>query len=148
MKTICIKTNNENAIEYLLKMLKDYNLEDVYFSYKKFKIFKNIFIHYKGTNLKIFLFNISEILSLLVLELYEKDIISRILSTDYFYFNQTEKSEILLKYNNLNYEDRETISCKMEKLTKIFFNLLEQNNKLYLKGTITFRLSEYICCLY
>ena len=144
MKTICIKTNNENAIECLLKMLKDYNLEDVYFSYKKFKIFKNIFIHYKGTNLKIFLFNISEILSLLVLELYEKDIISRILSTDYFYFNQTEKSEILLKYNNLNYEDRETISCKMEKLTKIFFNLLEQNNKLYLKGTITFRLSEYI----
>ena len=139
MKTICIKTNNENAIEYLLKMLKNYNLEDVRFSCKKFKVFKNIFIHYKGSNLKIFLFNISEILSFLVLELYEKDIVNRILST-----KKKKKCEILLKYNNLNYEDRETISCKMEKLTKIFFNLLEQNNKLYLKGTITFRLSEYI----
>ena len=66
MKTICIKTNNENAIEYLLKMLKNYNLEDVYFSCKKFKSFKNLFIHYKGSNLKFFLFNISEILSFLI----------------------------------------------------------------------------------
>ena len=144
MKTICIKTNNENAIEYLLNMLKDYNLEDVYFSCKKLKSFKNLFIHYKGSNLKFFLFNISEILSFLVLELYEKYIVSRILSTDYFYFNQTEKKEILLKFDDLNYEDRETIAYKEEKLSKIFFDLLEQNNKLYLKGVITFRLSDYI----
>jgi len=144
MKTICIKTNNENAIEYLLKMLKDYNLEDVYFSCKKFKSFKNLFIHYKGSNLKFFLFNISEILSFLILELYEKDIVSRILSTDYFYFNQAEKKEILLKFDDLNYEDRETIAYKEEKLSKRFFDLLEQNNKLYLKGVITFRLSDYI----
>lgn len=144
MKTICIKTNNENAIEYLLKMLKDYNLEDVYFSCKKFKSFKNLFIHYKGSNLRIFLFNISEILSFLVLELYEKDIVTRILSSDYFYFNSVEKKEILLKFDDLNYEDSETISYKKEKLTDTFFDLLEHNNKLYLKGVITFRLSDYI----
>ena len=144
MKTICIKTNNEAAIDYLLKMLIDYNLEDVYYSCRKFKTFKNVFIHYKGSNFKIFLFNISEILTFLILELYEKDIAYRILSTDYFYFNSAEKEKILMKFNDLNYEDSDTIAYKKEKLSKIFFDLLEQDNKLYLKGVITFRLSDYI----
>ena len=144
MKTICIKTNNENAINYLLKTLKKINLQDVHFSYKEFKIFKNIFIHYKGSNLNIFLFKISDILSSLVLEIYEKDIANRILSCDYFYFNSMEKKEIISKLDNLCDEDIKTFLLKKEKLSNIFYKLLEQNKKVYLKGIITFRVNDYL----
>ena len=144
MKTVCIKTNNQNAIDYLLKTLKKCNLKDVYFSCKNFKIFTNIFIHYKGSNLNIFLFNISEILSSLVLDVYENDIAYRILSCDYFYFNNIEKHEILLNFEELCCEDIDTFLYKKKKLTNIFYDIIEQNKKIFLKGIITFRISDYI----
>ena len=79
MKTICIKTNNKNVIDYLLSQFKNIKLQDVYFSCKKFKVFNNIFIHYKGSNLKLFLYNITEIFSSLIFNFYEIDIANRII---------------------------------------------------------------------
>lgn len=37
MKSICIKTNNSDLIQYLLNELNDLELELVYFSCRKFK---------------------------------------------------------------------------------------------------------------
>lgn len=75
MKTICIKTNNDNALDYLLKNIR--NLPNVSFSCKKFKVFQNFFIHYKGSDSKIFLCDISELLSSLVLDIYEDNIVKK-----------------------------------------------------------------------
>ena len=50
MNTICIKTNNNNAINYLLEKLKKYDFNDISFSCRKFKVFHNLFLHYKGFN--------------------------------------------------------------------------------------------------
>ena len=87
MKTICIKTNNQNAINYLLKILEDYNLESVKFSCKQFKSFKNIIIHYKGSNIQFFTLNISKILSMLIIDQYEQEMSYNILSTNYLIFS-------------------------------------------------------------
>ena len=144
MKTICIKTNNKNVIDYLLSQFKNIKLQDVYFSCKKFKVFSNIFIHYKGSNLKLFLYNITEIFSSLIFNFYEIDIAKRIISNDYFYFNIIEQNEILLKFHYLCDNDKNAFSSKKASLINSFYKILENTNKVYLKGIITFRLSDYI----
>ena len=63
MKSICIKTNNSKSIEYLLEKLKNSHLDNIRFSYKHFKIYKNIIIHFSGKNEKFFLTYISMLLS-------------------------------------------------------------------------------------
>ncbi len=55
MKSICIKTNNSDLIQYLLNELNDLELEQVYFSCRKFKHYNNIIIHYKGLDNNLFL---------------------------------------------------------------------------------------------
>ena len=55
MKSICIKTNNPESIKYLLNELRNSKIENIYFSCKKFKIYENIIIHFKGKDEKKFL---------------------------------------------------------------------------------------------
>ena len=44
MKSLCVKTNNSQVINYLLKSFENINLEDTYISIHKFKHFNNIII--------------------------------------------------------------------------------------------------------
>ena len=45
-KTICIKTNNKNISDYLLKQLEYFDILDVYVSCYDFKIYTNVIIHF------------------------------------------------------------------------------------------------------
>ena len=105
MKTICIKTNNEIAKNYLLENLKHIHLDDIYISSHKFKIFNNIFIHYKGENIELFLSSISIILSSLVFDIYEKNITKKIFYKEYFYFENIEQKEIFKNLDKNSFED-------------------------------------------
>ena len=144
MKTVCIKTNNESIINYLLESLENLSLKDVYFSCKNFKVFKNFFIHYKGQNLNLFLCDISDILTSLVLDFYEDVIAKNLISNEYFYFNSLEKKDIFLKFINIRNNDMDFFSIKEKVLFNIFYNFLNSSNKLYLKGFVTFRLQNYV----
>ena len=74
MKSICIKTNNENQLNYLLNELEYIEIKPVIISTNKFKNYKNIIIHYKGNDIKKFIHEVSCILSCLVIdELEEND---------------------------------------------------------------------------
>lgn len=114
MKTICIKTNNEISKNYLLENLKHIHLDDIYISSHKFKIFNNIFIHYKGENIELFLSSISIILSSLVFDIYEKNIIKNIFYREYFYFDNIEQKEILENIEKTSFEDIRII-CRKRK---------------------------------
>lgn len=46
MKTVCVKTNNENILEHLNRNLENSELEDIVISSNEFKNYKNIIIHY------------------------------------------------------------------------------------------------------
>ena len=65
MKSICLKTNNEEVIKFIIKNLEK-NFEDIVISSNKFKIFKNVIVHYKGDNEKSFLIKISEWISQII----------------------------------------------------------------------------------
>lgn len=149
MKSLCIKTNNKKAIDYLLDNLNKIDLKDVYFSCHKFSIYNNIFIHYKGTDENLFFSNISNILSFLVLDIYEDSITGNILQKEYFYFDKLEQSIVLDKFYENRLENIEDFEVKENILFEAFYGFFKSSNssvccKLYLKGFITFRLKKYI----
>ena len=143
MKTICIKTNNKNSIDYLLKNIEQIKLKNIYYSCRKFKLFNNIFIHYKGEYLDLFLSNISEILTSLIFELYDEDMFETLLHQEYFYFTDLEIKRILKLLQENTVEDVKLYTTKEDILYNTFFNFLKNENKLFLKGFITFRLKTY-----
>lgn len=146
MKSICIKTTNQKTIEYLLEKLGNFELDDIYFSYKQFKIYKNIIIHFTGKNEKIFIEKISEMLTCLVLDLFEETIINNLISNEYFYFDNLERKQIEnITIDDLyNYEESIHPRDKsFDILFRNFYNYLLNHKSIVLKGFVTFRIKNY-----
>lgn len=148
VNSICIKTNNLEFINYMLTNLENIELNNIYVSTHNFKNYKNIIIHYRGDSIDLFYSNISEILSKIIIEKYEKKIIRYIINSNYFYFNEIEKakilnicSEALDDLQNSNFKERKNI---------IFISILKYiiyNKSMILDGFIKFRLKDYMCIL-
>ena len=146
MKSICIKVNNQESIEYLLEKLKKFELDNTYYSYRRFKIYKNIIIHYKGKNEKKFLQKISEILTSLIIDIYEEEFINKIIHTEYFYFNSYERNKISdITIEDLNSSEESLCSRKklFELIYNSFYDYLKENKSIILKGFVTFRIRNY-----
>ena len=77
MKSLCIKTNHSQASNYLLKQLENSKLDDTYISIKEFKHFNNIIIHYLSTEYTKLYTCLSNIITRLIISVYEKDLIYR-----------------------------------------------------------------------
>lgn len=144
MKTLCIKTNNLKTINYLLDNLQQLNLNNLYFSCHKFKVFTNIFIHYKGEDETSFISEISNILTFLILDNFEYHIMKRKLQKEHFYFDAVVREQILDKATNICIEDIKAFEAKEDILFDTFYSFLSCHKKLYLEGFITFRLKQYI----
>ena len=141
MKSICIKTNNDIVIESLLKKLNENSLDNIYYSYCKFKIYKNIIIHYTGNDLDLFYDYLSKFLTDIVIKIYEKQIIERILNHDYFYFSKNELNLILKKIDKIKNND---LYLKFTLIYESFYKYISTNKSIVLDGFIIFRLKKYI----
>ncbi|MBR3255232.1 MAG: hypothetical protein IKF97_03285 [Clostridia bacterium] len=95
MKSIALKTNNPQTIEYLEQELENFNIDNCFFSCKKFKHYNNIIIHYKGNDEKIFISKLANLLSFLVIYEFEEDFLKQIIYKNYFYFSKNERKIIL-----------------------------------------------------
>lgn len=141
-KSICIKSNNAEAISYILNELEFLNIDNVYFSCHKFKNFTNVIVHFKGISQFQFISSISQILSYLVLDLYENLLIKQLIEADYFYFSPSEQKAISNAcIETLNYEDSLN---RFELIQTAFFKYLIENKSINLYGFINFRLSKYL----
>ena len=72
LKSFCIKTNNQKIVNNLLSAFEKADLENIYISKLKFKLYNNFIIHYKGETLDLFYDLFSDILSSTIIEFYEK----------------------------------------------------------------------------
>lgn len=145
VKSICIKTNNYDNINYLLNLLDNTHMQNVCYSCNKFKHYKNVIIHYTDKFKKNFISTISEILSYLVINNYEEAIIKRLIFTNYFYFDNQERSVILeITLNLLSENEFELTNNRQNLLHEAFYNYLLENDKIVLDGFINFRLKEYL----
>lgn len=144
MKSLCIKTNNSNLLQYLLNELKHFELPDIFFSLRKFKHYNNIIIHYTGNNNSLFIDKISHLLSIMIIDELEENILIFLLSQNYFYFDSNERKEIInLSFDIMSEDFYKTFD---KKLNLVYTNLVEyidKNKSLFLGGFIHFRLKNY-----
>ena len=148
MKSICIKTNNENLLDYLLNELDYIEVKPVAISKNQFKNYKNIIIHYSGNDNKKFVHEVSCILSCLVIDELEESFLKMILLKNYFYFNSTEMKHILeLCYEIFSDDFNTYFNKKHNLLIDSFENYLITNKSIILTGFINFRIKNYMTIL-
>ena len=144
MSSLCIKTNNDEILKYLQNEFKDFNMLNVSFSSNEFKNYKNVIIHYKGTDTELFYTKLATILSYLVIEYFENSIIKTILISNYFYFDNYEIEKILKLCGENICDDYEfSFQSREMLLFDAFFDYISQNKTIILTGFINFRLTAY-----
>ena len=148
MKSFCIKNNNNIILDYLLNEIQNIDLEDTYVSKNSFKYYENIIVHYKGNNTKLFIYKLSNILANCIFKFYEKNIIKRIINSDFCYFESKEKSYI---YENcleiLNEKDRKEFETRNENVFSCLYDYISEHKFFILDGFVNFRLFEYTSLL-
>lgn len=144
MSSLCIKTNNEDILTYLQKEFSEFNMLNVFFSRKEFKSYKNIIIHYTGIDNELFYTKLATIFSYLVIEHFENNIIKNILSSNYFYFDNSEFSKIFnLCVENLCDDDEFSFTNRQMLLFDAFYEYISEHHSIVLSGFINFRLKNY-----
>lgn len=143
MKSLCIKTNNSEIIIYLQKSFEEINLDDTYISIKEFKHFNNIIIHHLGNDYTKFYNYISNTITKVIINYFEKNLISDNLNLNYFYFNSYEKKKIA---ENTLYLllDETNYTLRYDYINNAIFNHLISNHSIYLQSIVNFKLNNYI----
>ena len=148
MKSLCIKTNDSNLLNYLLTELKNINLKSICFSENEFKIYKNIIIHYTGVDESLFFSKIASILSSLVIDELEESILKRLIIQNYFYFDFDERQKILdICFDIISEDSKDLFDKKFNTLYDTFYSFISTNKSIILNGFINFRLKKYLCIL-
>ncbi len=148
MRSICIKTNNSDLINYLLNEFKNIDLSNVCFSENEFRSYKNVIIHYTSTDEAFFLSKVSSILSFLVIDELEEDFLKRLIYENYFYFDANERSKILAICFDIMTEDfSKRFDEKFNTLYDVFYEFLLTHKSIVLPGFINFRLKNYFSIL-
>ena len=144
MKSICLKTNNEEIISYVIKSLEN-DFDEVVISDNQFKVYKNVIIHYIGKNEKNFLIQISTLIAKTISIFYEKKILDQIIEDNYCYFEEFEK-QIILKICEKIIDIQEASFQYKEEILKglVYEYFLEGNKAMNLDGFINFRVKPYL----
>ena len=144
MSSLCIKTNNEELLNYLQNEFKNFNMLNVFYSCNEFKHYKNIIIHYKGIDTELFYTKLATIFSYLVIDYFENKIIKNILFSNYFYFENYELTKILnLCEENICDDSEFSFQNRQILLFEDFFNYISSHKSIVLTGFINFRLNNY-----
>jgi putative sporulation protein YtxC len=144
MSSLCIKTNNEEILTYLQNEFSEFNMLNIFFTRHEFKSYKNIIIHYTGIDNELFYTKLSTILSYLVIDYFENNIIKNILTSNYFYFENSEFNKILaLCTENLCDDDEFAFTNRQMLLFDAFYEYISRHHSIVLSGFINFRLSKY-----
>ena len=154
MKSFCLKTNNDNILDYLLEKIEEIDFQDLIYCKNKFKNYKNVIIHYKGENEKEYTEFLKELILDIILNFYEDKIIRRMIAFNYFYFESYEREQIfnhcfeIMQKDEFNTIEERCKCDKREDIIKIQIDkFLEEQNTMILDGFITFRLQDYFSYL-
>jgi len=144
MSSLCIKTNNDDILTYLQNEFSEFNMLNVFYSRHEFKSYKNIIIHYTGKDNELFYTKLATILSYLVIDNFENDMIKNILSNNYFYFDHSEFSKILsLCTENLCDSNEFSVGNRQMLIFDTFYEYISSHHSIVLSGFINFRLKAY-----
>lgn len=141
MKSYCIKTDNEEIIEYLLNKISKLDIPNIYYCNKSFKIYENVILHYKDNNIEQFNNLVAQLITEVIIKFYQEKILKRIINVNYFYFDEFERKIILENCD-------EFIKQEEEEITETVFISVEgyilEHKNIVIEGVANFRINEYI----
>ena len=142
MKSICIKTNNQEIIEYLIETFEKLPINCCISNYR-FKMYDNVIIHDLDKNDENFCEIIALVLKNTVEKFYEKDIIKKIIKRNYFYLDDIEQEYVYKISNQIMYLPDNKIGYKNKLIKDLFVDYIKNNKSIVLDGFMTFRTKEY-----
>ena len=142
MKSICIKTNNQEIIDYLINTFEKLPINLCLSNYK-FKIYSNVIVHDIEKNENEFYEVVAIVIKSAIEKFYEKDIIRKCVKQNYFYLDDMEQ-EYVLKISNqiMNLPDNK-IGYKNKLLKNLVKRYITENKSIVLDGFMNFRTKEY-----
>lgn len=144
INSFCIKSNQNFILEYLLSQLEQTDLDGIYLSKNQFKNFHNVIVHNTNPAQKSkFLFHIANSITNTILALYEPQILKKIIYTNYFYFSDLEKKEILDSVIVLLNASHHDILVRRNMIFTACQDYISTNHSVVLDGFVLFRLQEY-----
>lgn len=144
MKSLCIKTNNEDIISSLFQNLSTLNLDSARISQNRFKVYNNVIIHYVGTDYELFYDRVASILTDTIIEFYQEKLLKRILEYNYFYFTSSEKKKILGLAKDFIADDDLSSEDNYFSIYYPFLDYITENKSIVLDGFVNFRLQTYM----
>ena len=148
MKSFCIKTNNIKIVNYLLECLDTTTLDNIYFINRKFKLYNNVIVHYKGDNVPLFMSILANIITDCIISFYEPALIRRTLNFNYFYFDNLEKKSIEeICYDSITLDDDNNFKYRKEEIWPSVLKYISENKSIVLDGFVNFRLEDYMCTI-
>ena len=144
LRSFCIKTNNTKIINYMLYQFENSNMEELYITSKEFRIYKNIILHYNGKDVLEFYALIAGILTNVISTFFEDVFVKNILTTNYFYFNEIERNQILKYCEELLESSQKEMLLRKNLIFSLCFDYVKENKYLIIDGFIKFRLKDYI----
>ena len=144
INSFCIKNNQNFILDYLLNQLQQTDLDGIYLSKNKFKNYNNIIIHSTWKcSFDDFVFHVASCLANTVLAICESQILKKMIYSNYFYFSDLEKKQILDEVAVILNTYPKDILFRRKIILSAFEAYLKENRTLNLDGFVTFRLKEY-----
>lgn len=143
MKSVCLKTNNDEIISYVIKRLEN-EFDEIVISTNKFKVYKNVIVHYTGQNERNFLINFSGVLATMIAIFYEERILDKIIDENYCYFEEIEKQIILKICEKIIELQEENFKYKEEILKGLVYEYFLDNKVMIIDGFMNFRIRPYL----
>lgn len=147
MKSLCIKQNNQEILDYMQNNFISLKLDSFYVSRKSFKMYDNIIIHFKSDDIDFYYDKIATILVKTIINFYQFKLLKRILEYNYFYFSKIEKSKILELAQDFIKNDSISNNDNFFSIYYPILNYIKANKSIVLDGFVNFRLQNYMKAL-
>lgn len=142
MKSICIKTNNQDIIEYLINTFEKLPINLCISNYR-FKMYDNVIVHDIEKNEEQFYEVVSIVLKSAIERFYEKNIIKKCVKQNYFYLNDLEQEYVIKISNQIMTLPDKKIGYKNKLLKNLIKEYIKENKAIVLDGFMNFRVKEY-----
>ena len=142
MKSICIKTNNQEIIEYLITTFEKLPM-NVCISNYRFKQYDNVILHDLERNETEFCEIVAIVLKSVIEKFYEQEVIRKCIKQNYFYLNEIEQDYVLKISNQIMNLPDNKIGYKNKLLKDLIKKYITKNKSIILDGFMNFRVKEY-----
>ncbi len=142
VKSICIKTNNQEMIEYLITTFEKLPVNFCISNYR-FKIYDNIILHDVERNENEFYEIVAIVLKSAIERFYEKEMIRKCIKQNYFYLNEMEQKYVLKISNQIMNLPDNKIGYKNKLLKNLVKQYITDNKSIVMDGFVNFRTKSY-----